>query len=150
MDRYRRGDHWLGKFVPYLIYRITNKLNQRLRKSLRKSGINLARWRVMSVLKDKSALNMGEIVAATIIEQPTVSRIVDQLEREGLAIRKADDKDSRYVQVMLTDEGEEAFAEIYPLATRHQEKALQGFSEEDIRVLTGLLQKILNNIEGEV
>ena len=150
MDRHQRGDHWLGNFVPYLIYRITNKLNQRLRKSLRKSGINVARWRVMSVLKDKSALNMGEIVAATIIEQPTVSRIVDQLEREGLAVRKADDKDSRYVQVMLTDEGEAAFAEIYPLATRHQEKALQGFSDEDIQVLTGLLQRILKNIEGEV
>ena len=112
LNVYKQGDHWLGKFVPYLIYRITNKLNQRLRKSLRKSGINVARWRVMSVLKDKSALNMGEIVAATIIEQPTVSRIVDQLEREGLAVRKADDKDSRYVQVMLTDEGEAAFATI--------------------------------------
>ncbi len=150
MDRHQRGDHWLGKFVPYLIYRITNKLNQRLRKSLRKSGINVARWRVMSVLKDKSPLNMGEIVAATIIEQPTVSRIVDQLEREGLAIRKTDDKDSRYVQVMLTDEGEAAFAEIYPLATRHQEKALQGFSAEDIQLLTALLQRILKNIDREV
>ncbi len=150
MDRYKQGVHWLGKFVPYLIYRISNQLNQRLRKSLRKSGINLARWRVMSVLKDKSPLNMGEIVAATIIEQPTVSRIVDQLEREGLALRKAGDEDSRYVEVMLTEEGEKAFARVYPLAIRHQERALQGFTPEDIEVLTGLLKRILKNIEAEV
>jgi len=150
MNRHNGGDRWLGKFVPYLIYRITNKLNQRLRRSLRKSGINLARWRVLAVLKDHGCMNMGEIVDATIIEQPTVSRIVDQLEREGLAVRKVGDEDSRYVQVMLTEAGEKAFARVYPLATRHQEKALQGFSGEDIEVLTGLLKRILNNIEREV
>ncbi len=149
MKRFKRGDHWLGKYVPYLIYRITNQLNQRLRRSLRKSGINLARWRVLAVLKDHGCMNMGEIVAATIIEQPTVSRIVDQLEREGLAVRKISDKDSRFVQVMLTEAGEEAFARVYPLATRHQEKALRGFSQGDIQTLIGFLRRIQNNIEEE-
>jgi len=149
MNPQYEGDHWLGKFVPYLMYRITNHLNQRLRRSLRRSGINLARWRVLAVLKDHGSMNMGEIVASTIIEQPTVSRIIDQLEREGLAMRTTNKKDSRYVQVMLTPEGEQAFTKIYPVATHHQEKALKGFSREEIKTLTGLLERIHANIEGE-
>ncbi len=120
---------WLGKFVPYLIYRITGHLNRRLRKNLRRSSINIARWRVLAVLADQGQLNIGGIAEHTLIEQPTVSRIVDQLEREGLAVRETGGKDSRFVQVSLTPAGQSAFKEVYPIATRHQEMALQGFDQ---------------------
>ena len=140
------GDHWLGQFIPYLLYRITGQLNRALRKKLRRSGINLARWRVLAVLKDNGRMNIGQIVERTIIEQPTVSRIVDQLEREGLAAREICDEDSRFVQVVLTEMGEKAFERIYPAATAHQKQALQGFSKKEIKTLIGFLERIqLNN-----
>ena len=88
MTDHEKGDHWLGKFVPYHIYRITSQHNKLLRKRLRRSGINIARWRVLAVLQDNGRMNISQIVERTIIEQPTVSRIVDQLEREGLAFRE--------------------------------------------------------------
>ncbi len=149
MTAHDNGDHWLGKFVPYLIYRITNQLNRRLRKRLKRSGINIARWRVLAVLQDNGRMNISQIVERTIIEQPTVSRIVDQLEREGLAFRETSDEDSRFVQVMLTEAGERAFREIYPVATKHQEQALQGFTKHDIKTLIGFLERIQNNIEAD-
>lgn len=149
MTRQRKGDQWLGKFVPYLLYRITGQLNRNLRKGLRRSGINIARWRVLAVLKDNGRMNIGQIVERTIIEQPTVSRIVDQLEREGLAVRETCDEDSRFVEVMLTPAGEKAFNEIYPLASRHQEQALQGFTQKEIKALTYYLERIHNNISAE-
>ncbi len=145
----KNGDHWLGKFVPYLIYRITNQLNRNLRLRLRRSGINIARWRVLAVLKDHGRMNMSQIVERTIIEQPTVSRIVDQLEREGLACRETCDQDSRFVQVRLTEAGEQAFVDIYPTATRHQEQALQGFSPGEIKALISFLERIQNNIQTD-
>ena len=109
MSANRKGDHWLGKFVPYLMYRITNQLNQSLRRKLRRSGINIARWTVLAVLKDNGRMNIGQIVERTIIEQPTVSRIIDQLEAEGLASRETCVEDSRFVQVTLTAAGEKSF-----------------------------------------
>src|SRR3970040_2187387 len=118
MATHETGKPWLGKFVPYLIYRITNHLNRKLRKNLKRSRINIARWRVLSVLQDHGRLNMGQIVEHTLIEQPTVSRIVDQLEREGLAMRESSGADSRFVQVTLTAAGQRAFNEIYPIATQ--------------------------------
>lgn len=149
MIDHEKGDHWLGKFVPYLIYRITSQHNKLLRKRLRRSGINIARWRVLAVLQDNGRMNISQIVERTIIEQPTVSRIVDQLEREGLAFREICDEDSRFVQVMLTEAGEKAFREIYPVATKHQEQGLQGFTRQEIKTLIGFLERIQNNISTD-
>ncbi len=142
----KHGDHWLANFVPYLIYRITSHLDRSLRRRLRRSGINISRWRVLAVLKDHGRLNMSQIVKETIIEQPTVSRIVDQLEREGLATRETCGVDSRFVQVRLTRAGALAFKAIYPLATKHQNQALMGFEKEEIQQLIGYLERIHNNI----
>ena len=142
--------HWLGTFVPYLIYRITSHLNRRLRKRLKQSGINIARWRVLAVLSDFDQLNIGQIVEHTLIEQPTVSRIVDQLEREGLALRESGSHDSRVVRVKLTAAGEKAFREIYPIATGHQELALRGFKPQEIKTLIAYLERIQNNISTQI
>ena len=148
MSANENGNHWLEKYVPYLIYRITNQLNRNLRKRLKRSGINIARWRVLSVLKDNGRMNIGQIVEQTIIEQPTVSRIVRQLEREGLAIRQTGDEDLRIVQVSLSQAGEMAFREFYPTAIKHQAQALQGFTRRETGILIGFLVRIQNNISS--
>jgi DNA-binding MarR family transcriptional regulator len=146
MSESEKESRWLGKYVPYLIYRITGHQNRKLRRRLKKSGINIARWRVLAVLQDQVALNIGQIAEHTLIEQPTVSRIVDQLEREGLAVRESDSKDSRFVHVVLTGAGKSAFDEIYPIAVKHQEQALMGFKQQEIKTLIGYLERIQNNI----
>jgi DNA-binding MarR family transcriptional regulator len=143
------GDKWLRTFVPYLLYRTSNQLNQRIRTRLRKSGVNLARWRVLAVLRAYGELNLGRIVELTVMEQPSISRIVTQLEREGLARRNVSSEDSRVVNVSLTAAGEKAFKEIYPTAQRHQKRALTGFSRKEIDVLTGYLRRIQDNIEAD-
>ena len=83
------------------------------------------------------------------MEQPSISRIVTQLEREGLARRNVSSEDSRVVNVSLTAAGEKAFKEIYPTAQRHQKRALTGFSRKEIDVLTGYLRRIQDNIEAD-
>lgn len=143
------GDKWLRSFVPYLLYRISNQLNLRLRTRLRKSGVNMARWRVLAVLRAYGKLNLGRIVELTVMEQPSISRIVTQLEREGLAKRKTSTEDSRVVYVSLTAAGDRAFKEIYPTAQRHQERALSGFSKKEIETLTNYLRRIQDNIEAD-
>jgi len=144
-----QGDKWLHNFVPYLIYRITNQLNQRLRGRLRKSGINISRWRVLSVLRAHGELTLGRVVELTAMDQPAVSRVVAQLEEEGLALRQVSSEDSRFVHVSLTPAGDSAFQDIYPAAQRHQELALSGFTKKEIDTLKSLLLRIQRNITSE-
>lgn len=141
------GNQWLQGFIPYLLYRVTNRLNSRLQNRLRTMKINPSRWRVLSVLKAYGTLSVTEIVDYTLMEQPTVSRVVVQLEEEGRVTRKQCPDDSRVTQVTLTPAGEEDFAAIIPAANRHQQQALQGLSDEEIDALVATLRKIERNIE---
>ncbi len=143
------GDKWLRNFVPYLLYRITNQLTRRIRSRLRKSGINITRWRVLAVLRAYGEMSLGRIVELTVMEQPSVSRVVTQLEREGLVKRKVSTEDSRVVHVSLTRAGDKAFQTIYPTAERHQAGALSGFSRKEINTLKSYLHRIQENIEAE-
>ncbi|HEX7114900.1 MAG TPA: hypothetical protein VF193_07185, partial [Steroidobacter sp.] len=42
-------NYWLDDYVPYQLYRVTNKLNARLLKRLKRMRINTSQWRVLSV-----------------------------------------------------------------------------------------------------
>lgn len=143
------GDKWLQSFIPYLVYRITNQLTRRIRGRLRKSGINITRWRVLAVLSAYGELTLGQIVELTVMEQPSVSRIVTQLERENLVKRETSTDDSRFVYVRLTPAGETAFQNVYPTAQKHQELALNGFTRKEINALKSYLLRIQENIEAE-
>lgn len=144
-----QGDKWLRTFIPYLLYRTSNQLNQRIRSRLRESGVNLARWRVLAVLRAYGELNLGQIVELTVMQQPSISRVVTQLEREGLAKRRISKEDSRVVNVSLTAAGEKAFSEIYPTAQRHQTQALRGFTRKETDLLRKFLRRIQDNIEAD-
>jgi DNA-binding MarR family transcriptional regulator len=143
------GDMWLDTFIPYLLYRATKRLGLRLHMRLRALRISPSQWRVLSVLKAYGALSIGEIVAATLMEQPTVSRVVARLERDQRVSRRLSSKDSRMAVISLTARGAEAFRQIVPAALRHQEQALRGIGRKEIAQLVATLEKIENNIEAQ-
>ena len=138
-----RGDNWLDGFVPYQIYRITNSLNQRLRARM---PISVSRWRVLGVLRANGTLTINEIAECAAMEQPTVSRTVTRLVRDGLVLRRAAKQDSRYMEVSLTAAGQRVFDTVYPIAVEHQTNALCGFSKSELATLQAYLQRIQQNI----
>src|SRR4030081_165550 len=93
--RARTGDLWLDSFFPYRLYRASKKLQLRLHARLRALRMSSSQWRVISVLKAYGALSIGEIVEATLMEQPTISRVVSRLEENGLVTRRPTNRDFR-------------------------------------------------------
>lgn len=146
--RVRSGDNWLDSFIPYRLYRTSRKLSGRLQNRLRALSMNPSQWKVISVLKAYGALSVGEIVEATLMEQPTVSRVVIRLEKAGHVWRRAADRDSRMVLISLTGSGVEVFNQIIPAALRHQEQALQGIGRKELAQLVATLERMERNIES--
>jgi DNA-binding MarR family transcriptional regulator len=142
------GDNWIEDFVPYRLYRVTNRLNAKLLSRLKSIRINPSQWRVLSVLKAYGVLNIGQIADLTLMEQPTVSRVVAQLEGKGGVSRRPSAADARVTEVALTPKGVEAFEHIIPTALRHQQLAFEGFSAKELETLKKLLSKIEQNIES--
>lgn len=140
------GDGWLDDFMPYQLYRVVNRLNNRLQNRLKSIDISPSQWRVLSVLRSHGTLTIGKIVEHTLMEQPTVSRVIDQLEKDELARRRTSTEDSRMIEVVLTQRGVEAFEKIFPAAQRHQRIAMEGFSAKEIETLREYLVRLENNI----
>ena len=145
---YAEGNGWIEDFVPYQLYRVTTKLNAKLVGKLRANKINPARWRVLSVLRAFGMMSLGKVVEFTLMEQSTVSKVVGQLEQEGLVVRRWSQTDARVVEVSLTDAGGRAFEDIVPTGLRHQAIAFAGFSAAEIASFRSLLRRIEDNIEA--
>lgn len=142
-----RGNNWLEGYVPYQLYCLTNRLDRRLQTRLRKSGIKPSPWRIMTVLRSHGTLAISSIVEYTLMEQPTVSRVIVQLETDGLIERVISPEDSRVTLVTLTPGGVEKIDAIIAIAHRNQDEALSDLSRDEIAQFRSILARIEQNID---
>jgi DNA-binding MarR family transcriptional regulator len=81
-------------------------LLRRVRKVDEASGLTAARLSALSVLVFGGPATLGELARAEQVSAPTMSRLVRGLERDGLVVRDAHERDGRAVLLSATDEGE--------------------------------------------
>lgn len=140
------GDNWLDGFLPYRLYRVTMKSDSKMLNRIRAQRINPSQWRVLAVLKSYGTSSMSSIAELTCMEQPTVSRVVAQLEKSGRVSRRLSPSDARVAEVSLTTKGDATFKEIVPAALRQHELAIEGLSRKELSNLLGLLAKVEGNL----
>lgn len=77
-----------------------------MRREDAKSGLTGPRLSALSVLVFAGPRTLGELAAAEQVKPPTMTRLVQALEREGLVRRSADPGDGRVVRLRATPRGE--------------------------------------------
>ncbi|TDI35754.1 MAG: MarR family transcriptional regulator [Acidobacteria bacterium] len=80
-------------------------LLRRLRREDSASGLSAPRLSALSVIIFGGPVTMGELAAAEQVRPPTISRLVKDLERQGLVSRKPDPGDERVQRVSATAKG---------------------------------------------
>jgi DNA-binding MarR family transcriptional regulator len=91
--------------VADLLHSAAIHLLRRLRVEDEALGISAPRLSAMSVLVFGGPQRIGALARAEQVEPPTMTRLVDGLVRDGLAVREADPDDARAVRVRATDRG---------------------------------------------
>jgi DNA-binding MarR family transcriptional regulator len=81
-----------------------------------------------------------------VIEQSTLSRTLDALERQGLVRREQGETDSRVRRVFLTDDGRAEFGRAWPFMHEAFETMFDGIDDAEYAALIATLQKMLKNI----
>ncbi|MBX9452753.1 MAG: MarR family transcriptional regulator [Mesorhizobium sp.] len=97
-----KSDSWLT-----LIHAIANVEAEIARILQDRHGLGLSDYRALEVLarSPKSELRMQELATHLQLNQSSVSRMVERLERGGLTIRDLCPDDKRGVYTVLTDKG---------------------------------------------
>ncbi|MFV0292757.1 MAG: MarR family winged helix-turn-helix transcriptional regulator [Paracoccus sp. (in: a-proteobacteria)] len=86
------------------------------------------KMRIIISLKAYGELTVSELCNYAIAEQPTMSRALDGLERQGMVRRQQSEVDSRLRLISLTDGGLRLFNRIYPEVSRVNAALIAGFS----------------------
>jgi MarR family transcriptional regulator for hemolysin len=81
------------------------------------------------------------------IEGPTLTRMLDSLEKDGLVERLPDPTDRRTKQLRLTPTGEAALEEIFGIADTMRARLLAGLDEDQIDQLNSIFGNILDRLE---
>ena len=80
-------------------------LLRRVRRRDDESGVTAPHLSALSVLVFGGARTLGELAEAEQVRPPSITRIVRNLEAEGLVEREPDPADRRIVRVRATDRG---------------------------------------------
>lgn len=139
---FRLEDHLFFHFSQILARR-TRALNERLRPY----GLDYPRWRVLAVLQEHSGATMGRLADLTSVDRTTLTRTLGLMERAGLVSRRERQSDRRSLAISLTAKGRRLFERILPLALSETDRALTGFSSEEIGALRDRLKRMADNLK---
>ena len=137
------------EMLPYLLTRVTTRANQLWIKQLREHGLTIGRWQVLSVLSRFDGSRIGTIADLSGGEQPAVSRVIDQMQRDGLVKRRPALDDSRAVEVWITAKGRSTLDTLMPHADAFVNRMLRTLNDEEIRQMTSLLDRLFSDLQEE-
>jgi DNA-binding MarR family transcriptional regulator len=140
------GQIGLQQFAPYLMNRIMGRYNATLRADLRAHDLTTPQVRALAVLSVTDGVTVNDLSVYTVIEQSTLSRTLDALEKQGLVRREQGETDSRVRRVFLTDDGRAEFGRAWPFMHEAFETMFDGIDDTEYAALISTLQKMLKNI----
>ena len=112
------------RLLPDLLARAAHVLIQGFAAELRRRGASLPVWRVLAALLARPGETVIGLAEACLLQQPTMTKLLDRMVRGGLVTRAQDARDRRLVHLALTPEGEAKAAELLAVAERHEAEVL--------------------------
>ena len=111
------------------------------------TGVHTGQEIVLAKLLHHGSLPVAQLAKVLDVEVPTATRTTQRMEAAGLVRRLKNDTDARKVSIELTEHGTEVARTVAQLHTQAGDRALQGITPEDRRLLRNLLWTITGNIE---
>lgn len=121
-------------------------LLRRLRRQDDASGVTAPHLSALSVLVFGGARTLGELAAAEQVRPPSMTRIVHNLEREGLVEREPQPGDRRAVRLRATDAGRRILEEGRARRVHSLAERLRALDEDELACLeraAGLIEGVI-------
>jgi DNA-binding MarR family transcriptional regulator len=153
LNNYMPNNQFKRRELYFVITGVANMaLARRLQKYFRENGLDLTveQWSILVHLWKNDGVSQQELCNRTFRDKPSITRLVDNLEKLGLVQRRASDTDRRINQVYLTGAGIALRDPSMELANQTLNEGLVGISTEDIETTKRVLQQVYENLHGVV
>lgn len=112
-------------------------------------GINVSQSFILSCLLANDGCTLSEISSRALIENSSLTTMVDKLEKMGLVERKYDPQNRRVIRLFMTDAGRK-LAEKVQCAGEEFDRSLREDLGDDVAKLFSVLSIISENINQKV
>jgi len=122
------------------------KLRALVDERARDMGLTLSRARLLMQLAKADGPIQSDLAGLLDIEQPTLVRLLDGLERTGMIERRAVEGDRRARRVFLTPTARAQAEDILAFLTELRADVLDGIDKEELEIALRVLSRMSRNI----
>ena len=131
----------------FLISKVCQKLIINLQKAFSEGGVEVTPIQVMLLffLQKNDGLSLTQISQGLMLENPTITGLIDRLEKSGYVKRSDHPNDRRIYLVYMTKKGNKVAGRALPIVKKLNKQIKEGYSKEEIesfkKVLMGAFNK---------
>jgi DNA-binding MarR family transcriptional regulator len=136
------GRTFVRDYLAYLLGQANHAVYKDFEATVRAAGLSSTEWRVLATLSDGDGLTIGELACDVLAQQPTLTKLVDRMERAGLVERRGDETDRRRTLVFETARGRTLVAPLLARAKAHERATLAAFAPREAEALKRALRTL--------
>lgn len=147
-NQIKRGEFKRGELYSVINGMASTAVARRLQKNFRNAGleITIEQWSVLYHLWKEDCLSQQELCNRTFRDKPSITRLIDNLEKQKLVRRIPSKSDRRINLVCLTDAAQALQSQTIDLANQTMNEALIGVNKEEIEVVKQVFQRVYDNL----
>jgi len=137
-----------GELYSFVTGKASTAIARRLQKKFNSAGlrITIEQWSVLYHLWKQDGMSQQELCNSTFRDKPSITRLVDNLEKLQLVKRAASAEDRRINRICLTKTGLKLQEQSMMMAEQTLNEALEGVAAEQIDVCKSVLQLVYDNL----
>jgi len=138
----------LENALPFLLHGIYQRIRSITYRAFNEHGLEITpeQWIVLARLWQRDRRTVSELSESTLRDKPTMSRILDSMEKSGLLTRSVAREDARTRIVELTREGKALRKKLVPVAKSIVQRLEAGVPEEDLLSTRRTLRRLFENL----
>ena len=138
-----------GELYSFITGKASTAIARRLQKKFNAAGLNLTieQWSVLYHLWKQEGISQQELCNATFRDKPSITRLVDNLEKLNLVKRVPSEHDRRINLIYLTKQAQKLQEETMVLAEETLNEALETVPSDKIDVCKEVLQLVYDNLK---
>ena len=138
-----------GELYSFITGKASIAIARRLQKKFNSADLNLTieQWSVLYQLWKTDGISQQELCNATFRDKPSITRLVDNLEKAQLVVRVPSEADRRINLIYLTKQSQKLEEQAMSLAEETLNEALIGVPVERIEVCKEVLQIVYDNLK---
>jgi len=128
--------------------KVSTAINRTFLRAFANEGLDITteQWTILACLWKEDKVTQQTLSNITLKDKPSITRLIDNLEKRRLVTRVSDLTDRRINLIHLTSAGEALQAKATEIVQKISEKTLMGVSESDLNTVREVLKKIMNNL----